>query len=86
MATDCSGLAVPEVAMQIVAERHGAAIETAFACDILPESEKWLKSLGVGPTVLDMNMRVWNLQDGSFLTKDIDGNVMRFNKEYAIDL
>ena len=58
MATDCSGLAIPEIAMRMVAEQHKSEVETVFACDILPGSQEWLKSLGIGPILRDMNVRI----------------------------
>ena len=87
MATDCSGLAIPEIAMRMIAEQHKSEVETVFACDVLPGSQEWLKSLGIGPILRDMNVRIWKFRpDHHIVAKDLDDKVNKFGKRDAIDL
>lgn len=86
MATDCSGLGVPEIAMHMLTKECESGVDTVFACDILPGSQKWLKSHGIGPILRDMNLRVWNSEEHIIHTKNIDGEVVKFSHKSAIDL
>ena len=73
MATDCSGLAVPELALQELAQQQQSEIRTVFACDIWSGSRKWLQHLHVQPVLADMVVRVWTPVTGKLLTKTCDG-------------
>jgi len=84
MATDCTGLAVPEIAMQMLAKEHGSRVDTVFACDAFGGSQKWLTFLGIGPILCDM--RIWNRENNTIVTRQTDGKHVKFSKESTIDL
>ena len=45
MATDCSGIGVPEIAMQMVGERICGGVKHVWTCDNSKPSQKWLQGL-----------------------------------------
>ena len=48
MATDCSGMGIPEIARKTLATQKPLEIEQLFAADIASPYQKWLKSLAMG--------------------------------------
>ena len=70
--------------MGMLAKEHESGVDNVFACDIFSGSQKWLKYLGIGPLLRDMNMRVWNVH--AILTKNLDGEAVIFDMVSAIDL
>jgi len=72
MATDCSGLGVPELAMKAIARKYGMNYQVVFACDNLPASQAFLHR-NVRPKYLlgDMGERVF--RTASFATTSVDG-------------
>lgn len=72
MATDCSGLGVPELAMRAISEAFGMKYQVVFACDNLPASQAFLQR-NTNPKHLlgDIGERVFRTT--SFATTDVDG-------------
>jgi len=75
LATDCSGLGVPELALKAIAkERPDMKIQTVFACDTLPASRAFLTH-NANPTHLLADMSDREFKKDSFTTKTVDGQV-----------
>ncbi len=83
MATDCTGLAVPEMALEMLATRQQSDVTSVFGCDVWSGSQTWLKSHFVEPLLGDMTMRVWHCKAGTLTTKMADGAVVTSERENA---
>jgi site-specific DNA-cytosine methylase len=83
VATDCTGLAVPEMALEMLATRQQSDMTSVFGCDVWSGSRTWLKSHFVEPLLGDMTMRVWHCKEGTLTTKMVDGEVVTFERESA---
>ena len=87
LATDCSGLAVPEIALAMLGDHCGASVHHVFACDIWTGSQQWLQAIGVSPILKDMNSRIWKPVEGRILTRNLAGQVVSIHRdEAALDL
>ena len=42
VATDCSGLGIPELALRELAREHGSTMDSVFACDVAVRCKQWL--------------------------------------------
>ena len=82
LATDCSGLGVPEIAARMLAG-DGRSTHVAFACDVWKGSKVWLQQALAPLLLMDMNLRIWNTKTGMITTKDTDGNKVSITKEGA---
>ena len=83
LATDCSGLGIPEIAASMLAgsDRN---VHIVFACDVWAGSQRWLLQMGIAPLLLsDMNVRVWDANAGVIKTKDHQGKVVKISREQA---
>jgi hypothetical protein len=78
MATDCSGLGVPELAMQAISQKYGMTYQVLFACDNLSASQAFLQR-NVQPQYLlgDVGERVFRTT--SFATTGVDGKALLTN-------
>ena len=87
MATDCSGIGVPEIAMQMMGQRTGGAVDHMWTCDVFKPSQKWLQGLMGEHTLLaDMMERSFDITSGAFTATDIKGNQHTFKKDCNIDV
>ena len=69
LASDCSGLGVPEIAASMLAGSE-RSVHTVFACDVWRASQQWLTKMGLASLILgDMNLRVWDVKAGVIKTK-----------------
>lgn len=85
IATDCSGMAVPEMALEELAEKQGAALSQVFACDVWSGSQQWLMKLGCGPVLTDMAARVWRTT-GTIKAITVEGATLEIQRSPRIDL
>ena len=86
MASDCSGMCVPEMALQLLC-KNGRSVHTVFACDVMKSSQMWMAHLGLKPILADMNCRLWNKDTGVMSAATIDGKPLRLTaKSAAVDL
>ena len=86
MATDCSGIGVPEIAMQMVGERIGGGVHHVWTCDISKPSQKWLQGLlGEHTLLADMMDRRYDAS-GAFTATDIEGFPHTFRMDDKIDV
>ena len=78
MATDCSGLGVPELAMEAIAQQYGMEYRVVFACDHLQASQAFLRR-NIQPVHLlgDIGERVF--RTSSFATTAVDGKAQPTN-------
>ena len=75
MATDCSGLGVPELAVQAIGRnRQRMKINVVFACDTLATSRAFL-ARNANPTHMLADMTDRDFDGDSFITKTVDGKV-----------
>ena len=83
LATDCSGLAIPEIAADMLAGSE-RSVHTVFACDVWRGSQQWLAKMGISSLILgDMNIRVWDVKAGVIKTKDHQGKPVTISKVQA---
>ena len=75
MATDCSGIGVPEIAMQMMGQRTGGAVDHIWTCDVFKPAQKWLQGLmGERALLADVMERSFGTTSGAFTATDIKGN------------
>ena len=68
MATDCSGIGMPEQALMTLAEKRGLKVKFAFSSDLVATCRRWMENLRPGPVLVDMTARQFDSQNGSFTT------------------
>ena len=73
MGTDCSGMAVPELAMVALAQRQGAQVSLKFACDIAAHCRDWLRHQGIEVILADMVARVFDPAEKQIVGRDLAG-------------
>ena len=73
MATDCSGIGVPEIAMQMVGERIGGGVDHVWTCDSFKPSQYWLRGLLGDHTMLNDMMERGYTESGSVTGCDVKG-------------
>ena len=85
MATDCSGMCVPEIAIHMLSKhsKPSASVHNVFACDVLKASQKWMAHLGLSTVLGDMNNRIWKVESGEMVSKAIDGKLFKGTAENA---
>ena len=82
VATDCSGIGMPEQALLTLAESRGLNVQFAFGSDLMAPCRKWIEAMRPGPVLVDMTARKFG--KGSFTTVS-NGNSMTFART-ALDL
>ena len=83
LATDCSGLGIPEIAADMLAGSE-RSVHVVFACDVWGASQQWLAKMGASSVILgDMNLRIWDVKAGKITTRDYQGKPVRISKEQA---
>ena len=82
LATDCSGLGIPEVAAEMLAGPD-RLVHAVFACDVWHASQRWLSSMGMPVILADMNLRIWDVRAGLIKTKDMHGKSVTITREEA---
>ena len=85
LATDCTGLAIPELAARMLAGTN-RKVQDVFVCDVWSGSRRWLQLLSkLQPEhqLSDMNMRVWNPKTGNITTRNTVGDAVVINKDIA---
>ena len=87
MATDCSGIWVPEIAMQMMGQKTGGAVGHMWTCDVFKPAQKWLQGLvGEHTSLADMMERSFDTTSGAFTATDIRGNRHTFRKGCNTDV
>lgn len=89
MATDCSGLGVPELAMRMLLQEtaKNIGLKHLWACDIFKPAQDVLRSLGVAHNLLpDVNERHFNMKTGRIFSKDTSGILRAFTKDDNLDV
>ena len=86
MATDCTGLAIPELATRAYGQLYGLRAEVAWCCDTHPACRAFArKHMHPQHHLADMLDR--QFQDGSFLTGTVDGRrVLVSQAKASLDL
>ena len=82
LATDCSGLGVPEIAADMLAGSE-RSVHHVFACDVCNASRQWLAGMGVSLILGDMNLRLWDSNIGVMKTRDCQGTSVAISREQA---
>ena len=82
MATDCSGLCIPEIAADML-RKPDTSVHHVFACDIMPASQAWMSHRDLQPILGDINCRLWKAIDRKIITKLTDGTVFSLTAEAA---
>ena len=86
MATDCTGLAVPELALRAYGNLHGVRTEVAWCCDNHPACLEFAKK-NLRPNLQLSDMLDRQFQADSFLTATQDGRrVLVSQDEVSLDL
>eukprot|EP00959_Pyramimonas_sp_CCMP1952_P044747 934779-Pyramimonas_sp.AAC.1 len=86
MATDCTGLGAPEIAVNSIAAAAGQTVEHAWACDVYKPAQEWLRAVGLRcPILSDMNMRTWT-RAGQMISTCGLGHERTFDRTSALDV
>lgn len=85
VASDCSGLGTPELALKAYGAVYGVKCKSVFCCDVLPASRRFLQqNLDADVLLADMTERLH--QPGSISALDLDGRRVLVPRQADIDL
>ena len=85
MATDCTGLATPELMWKLACmlKKNLPKAEHVWTCDISPASRKWIREALGAETLILADLCARKFQPGAFIAQDIYGETVQMSREQA---
>ena len=88
VATDCSGMGIPEMGLEVLAMKNNFKTECVFMCDNAKPCQQWLQNLELGGIIyIDMTTRIFDKKRQAIKGLTINGvNEVISTKEKDLDL